>query len=350
MYRIIFLLVLLFLCYSCNKKEYVKEFTLESFSETIQLKGTVVKTDKELFFSRDIVVDNNSAIILDDESGGKIIHVFDLSTHQLKQSLLQKGKGPGEVLGGWQLSLNEKTGTVCLLDVVKESMFLLKNKKQLNVYDTIIQKWKIPENVMCPLQGVCVNDSCFFVTGLLDTNRIALRFGKVKRTFYEIEEERVRGLSKTAAAFYYESRIGVSNNGEKIVLAGRQINDVVGFNKKGKILFRRKGPLDENPKYKHYKDYVFWDDETTIYYDLIRCTDNFIYLLYNGNKKGSNKEFGGNTILVFDWKGKPQYSFELDRHIITFDFDKETNTLYAISHISAEEYLIRYKLPNDLVL
>ncbi len=58
-------------------------------------------------------------------------------------------------------------------------------------------------------------------------------------------------------------------------------------------------------------------------------TDNFIYLLYSGNKEGTSHQFYGKYIYIYDWKGQPVQRLELENDTKAFAVTSDDSRVYT---------------------
>ena len=65
-----------------------------------------------------------------------------------------------------------------------------------------------------------------------------------------------------------------------------------------------------------------------------KTTENFIYLLYSGDKDDSKHAFYGNYIYVYDWNGSPVQRLELSKPVLDFTITSDDSLIYTYNPVS----------------
>ncbi len=77
------------------------------------------------------------------------------------------------------------------------------------------------------------------------------------------------------------------------------------------------------------------------YYD-VKSTEDKIFALYSGQVI-QNGEYHYNTILTFDWNGKPLRIYKLDIPLVSFDIDAKNNRIYGLN-VENKPIIVEYTL------
>jgi hypothetical protein len=129
---------------------------------------------------------------------------------------------------------------------------------------------------------------------------------------------------------------------EKIIIAYRYADIIVGIDYKGNILFQAQGPdmIRESPSKNNKK----------VTYSSIKYTKNKIFGLYNGGhiRKGpKDKPKYSENIFVFDWQGQPIANLQLEHPTQSFAIDKENERIITYAADLGE--VVCYEIPSFLL-
>jgi hypothetical protein len=147
----------------------------------------------------------------------------------------------------------------------------------------------------------------------------------------------------------YESFLFVKPSRNKCVLASRYTDriEIIDLNSgTSKVV---KGPEGFEPRMKVIagrdgKKVSVSGPDTRQAFVRGEVTNNFIYLLYSGNKDGTPHLFYGKYIYVYDWEGKPVQKLELNNDVKDFAVTSNDSLLYTYD--PASKFISVAKLTN----
>lgn len=97
-----------------------------------------------------------------------------------------------------------------------------------------------------------------------------------------------------------------------------------------------------------------YEDDCEISFVSSSSTEDYIYLLYSGQKYGQSRRHSidpylSDQILVFDWTGEKRVSFKLDRLLKCISVDKKNRVLYGLyqDDNSLQEGMVKYYLEDS---
>lgn len=76
----------------------------------------------------------------------------------------------------------------------------------------------------------------------------------------------------------------------------------------------------------------------------VRCTHDNFYLLYSGKNFGHPTYYQGNYILKYDWNGRLQNKYVLDREISSFCLSSIDNSFFCIQENESGSCVLKYHL------
>ncbi len=139
---------------------------------------------------------------------------------------------------------------------------------------------------------------------------------------------------------YFEGDYKVKPDGTKFV-AGCYFFDVLEiYQTDGKLIKAIRGPLHLNPNFKVFKtnEYAGVDrpPDTRVGYSYISCSDKYIYAGFSGKPIMEDSPFHFKKIYVFDWEGESIAILNLNHPIMSFVYDEEEKSMYAVSGRSGD--------------
>lgn len=341
------IIILFLLCLSsCDNGsetyQQAKTFSLDHFSETIELKG------KELTFGNTVmkpiriqVID--SFLITINSGEEKHISLFNLNTNTKIGDRITNGNGPEDML---QLSFVKGTQSLQLYDIAKKT--LMEYDIQAFVRDIqprSIHKIKLKQQI---LEDITRDKQSNIIAPLFrGTHRLALlnqqgeeirqlgSYPETKADFTDVEKREMFQFSYT-----------VTPDG-RIILCYNWTDLIEIYSSEGILLHRLHGP-DQfiSPFQEIHKEKVIIarpqkGEQREGYYNPVVVGDTF-FILYNGNKVDSeNYDENSRQLFIFDWNGKPLKRLLLDQGILTFTVDSINKKIYGISS-SPEFHIVSF--------
>lgn len=199
-----------------------------------------------------------------------------------------------------------------------------------------------------------INDSVFFattVTSVNGLNRYELydKSGNLIDSNIEYPENQLQKIPDELKPIAYQSNIAYNSKHNTIISACLYVEHIELLSIKSEKI-ERKFVLHTSDgvfintslgKFKSIKP----DKDNAMSYLCLDTDEDYFYVLYSGRTTKNHsreKAFQGNTILKFDYSGKPIEKLILDNDIIGFSISK--GDLYAIGLNSNAPVIIKYNL------
>ena len=314
MNKLYYILILISFFFSCETKtNHIHEdativFKDNDFQDIHYLKGEFVKSSKDSVFFPSRIISNNNYLFVSEEKTDKFLHVFELPSEKYVGIYGDKGKGPGEILVSWSLSLTDD-GDVLVLDP--------KRKKAIKIdIDSLLLKKNFFEESNFPKSShnhdIIFHDDEMYIN---DQNIDKFRF--VKSDF---QGKIIEGYGRLPQNKYFRknedkgrvSRAFMVNEKETFAFAYLYYPLIELYNVKKNEYLSIVGPNIELPS----ANFIGRE----LVYRGIRLTKNKVYALYEGKKGNSN----ANIIYVFERSGRPLKKLILDKDIFTFDIYRDS--------------------------
>lgn len=269
--------------------------------------------------------------------------VFDLSTKTVAQRFLRLGQESTEKVDR-PTSLNKlNDSTLVWLDsksVVQEAV-LADDKCSIVSTSTRCQL----DSALSIHQMIPLADGSYVTTGFFNMHFAVM--GKRGGLVYymnnypdekEVDDKRVKAMA-------FQGNFVTKPTLDRFTYYYHQ-SDVIEFYaiKKGKL----KATISYTCK---VADYTLTDDNTPVilnghYYFLNGCASNqFVYLLYaDPDDESTRPQIAGNTLLVFNWNGKPVKRYNLPVKLTAIAVDPTDSLLYGIP-LQPEGALLEFPLP-----
>lgn len=288
-----------------------KDFEVQEVKEIRQIPLEIIMMNKEV----DVLTKDGYLIVktLSKYNGAKMINIFSEDGSKHIKGLAPYGEGPNEFIDLRIISTNEK-GTLCyILSLHNNKIYVLRNNLSLEYIST----FPTPKNVknfraryhdlfhlygdefFCQQRaqdglGLCkinVNDST--VTGL-----VGLNFSESLNSFWQI----------------YTGHAAYNSKKNRIVYAMGYFDRILLFDAEGNHLKVVQCGSPRNLVSKNRSELYETGEEVT-YYKGIFANENFIYILYKGEKAYS-PDFDKNGhyyIEKYDWEGNPIKRYKLPK-------------------------------------
>jgi hypothetical protein len=155
-------------------------------------------------------------------------------------------------------------------------------------------------------------------------------YDRPRKTAYESFLFAKPSKDKAVLAYRYADRIEIVdlNSGKSKIVQGPE-----GFNPVMNVIVRTDG-----------KKISTRGPDTRYAFVRGEVTNNFIYLLYSGNKEGTPHRFYGKYVYVYDWDGKPVQKLELSDD--TKDFTVSGNDSLLYTYNPKTKYINVAKIKN----
>lgn len=146
----------------------------------------------------------------------------------------------------------------------------------------------------------------------------------------------------------FQSDISVSPDGRHTAVACRSLEYIDIYDSDMNLRRRLQGPMGIDPAIKTVNTPIgtrFVQDPMWFVFNDVVSDDKGFMVGYIGVSPKTEADFdaGTNTILTFDWKGRPQTAYEFESDIVSFDLDRKNGKMYCLAN-RPEPVIIVYDL------
>ena len=337
------LLIILLSIVGCKEKNDNFLFVFDKNSiEQIPLEADTIQIG-EILNPLDVLFSDNF-LFISQAPDNKQLSVYDLKNKKITGSFIGKGKGPQELLCVQNITKNEKLRTITLYDVITAKYIVCSipdiETGTLNIISSGEAKLNFSKE-----QVLFTNDSCITYLGLnariICQNEDGCEVNSSGD--YQIFDTKENPMWLPQI---YKGRIAYNEKTNQFAIFNR-LTDKVEFYKNGKIEKVVSGPDLFKEEYKiisvgggqamaHYRD------KTHIAYECVASNSKYILVLYSGQTFGEDG-IHHNTIIQFDWNGKPIKIFHLNAPVCSFDVDWKHNVIYGLNK-EKEPCILKYQM------
>lgn len=336
---------LLFIKFTKSEKEKPSTNSFSDFPRQVELKGK--KSGLKLDFKIAYLDVYDSLLLITESKTVNTIHLYNKNNFAHLLSTGKIGRGPGEIKSPGFYVFDKEKGILWTPDLGDDEIMkweierLVKKRKSYQpavTYNPPSCLWPTP----CFSQ---LNDSTFLYRVQDNPNYYLYAANKKGKVIDSLniknKTEIYPDVSKkdlTAERLFTHI---VHPSEERIIIAYRHADIIVGIDYKGNILFQAQGPdmIRESPSKNNKK----------VTYSSIKYTENKIFGLYNGGhiRKGpKDKPKYSENIFVFDWQGQPIANLRLEHPTQSFALDKENERIITYAADLGE--IVCYELPSSL--
>lgn len=306
--------------------ENVKTFSQFPKQENLKFKNLIeFRFGKPIKF---IVAD--STLILANREIGQEHNLFNYSLNKEKYSepYLNKGRGPGELLGMTNMGINNND--FWINDFSGQKIMIFKKDKIISEglashfeeypFENRFYEINLIDNRKCIVTGSEVSK---FKLQIIDlpSGKIVDEFGKLKSTSEEYPQ-RVITKASLAHSLLKQSK-------DKLILAYIHTDVVELFDLKSKKSISIQGPEMFDSEFIIKEKQWFENDKTRVTFISGTTTNDYIYLLYSGKKFIENNAYTGKCIYVYDWNLNPIKKINLDKEISEIAISNDGKVLYS---------------------
>ena len=360
----IFMLLIVIINISCNlqkRKSFIEMFEqappiiIQKEEKLVeQLDPTAIYLMNDVLFLHSRGTDNNLFSIIDTSNFKEIVR-FGV-----------QGRGPMEIgLCGFISKINPDS--ILILDVTDYEVYLysIKNIIKGNLLPSKVFRTKKNSNdyVKCnSLNMIGIKNDEIIGTGIFSEGRYALfdSMGLVKDYYVKYPEFKGSAADENPfiCAMAYQAFLCKQPKGRLLAGLDYGIMDIIEYypdkgiqlkyrNEYIKNEMRAEGNFNVDgvsyPSVSHSR-------KSVVGFDLrhFQGTNKFIYCLYSSlsfEEIGFHAKLKFKDLLTFNWKGKPQYHYTIDREVYGFSVSDDNKTVYFLSYDDNDEpTIIKAKL------
>lgn len=329
------ILLLAFCAASCGRQAAdvaPRTFTLDSF-ETITLPAGETYGSDGLFLGDPHIIrvhPDGYLVVLDVRNTDQVA-IIDLATGRIQTSV-KHGRGPNEMISVRDITVRD--GDIWLSGMSDQKILRL-------AYDSQ-QRGFTPEPVCrtadqflraVPFTG----DRILTLASASSENRFHLlgRDGVTRDTVGVFPASgHIAETAKPNNAIY-QSDISVSPDGRHTAVVCRSLEYIDIYDADMNLTARMQGPQGIDPGIKVIGSDAgarfVQDPMWFVFNDVVSDNDGFA-VGYIGISPKTDADFdaGINTILTFDWKGRPQKAYKLESDAVSFDIDRRNGRMYCL--------------------
>ena len=333
---------------SCEDNKPVKYSDL-NFTEEINLYGELLN-DSFLFNSPQDIFICDSMLVIYDNNTQEIIHIFSRNG-LYKKSAVKRGRGPGEILTASSVDIIDNKILVCDPNLKRLVLYDLDNI----INDSIshhIKEYILTDSPHWVSQAKWYNNDHIVVKG----NGVEMRYGiweenKVIPTYSDYCLSAL-DAEENRAIWDYFAQWKIKPDNSKMVTTtyvGAMIeilscDDITNVHSE-KLLSLHKPVynLAEGAKPK----WITPSDDTTMGFEDLHVTDNYIYaLIYGVNINDMEATFP--SIYVLSWDGKPVLKYMFSERIMAFGVDDTDSVIYAVVTNGKNVFLKKYQIHTQI--
>lgn len=266
------------------------------------------------------------------------VQLYDQQGRLLKKTA-KKGRGPGEIIEFRRCFADKRNGTISFYQPGSITEYDI----ELILKDSVKCFRHIPvsgnEEGGQPLNVFGIGEDRIFSVGQTADKRFAIQT-RGDATVYSDYPAVTERKEFDAAVLNYGETIAF-NSDRTLFAKGSYIGGILEiFGIDGKDIVPKSTTYIYEPVYdvvrRHRHDaHVTWGEETTIGFEAVDCSDDYIYTLLNGRKGSelktadfSDPPFADN-ISVFGWDGRPVRSVSTGAKLMTVGI-RDDSTAYAV--------------------
>ncbi len=278
----------------------------------------------------------DSILIISDYGGNPLLMAYDLRKKEMIKKFGTKGRGPGEFLSAWNLTIGKTNNSFSVYDPI------LKKMAQYNLLDRIPTfKNEIQLN----------NEDFFIYADWMTNDKIAYTSfsPKGRLVIYNVPQKELSfianstppnetGVPKSVHSHAYHATVETTASGDKIAICSRYADQIELYKQNGDKIATVVGPEGYTPIYSvvdaNGSPSMAETGKTKLAFLDIACTDEFVYVLYSGKNHEDYPGLlieHGETVYVFDWEGNPVKKYKLDKGITSMGLSEDQSFIYGTS-------------------
>lgn len=271
-----------------------------------------------------------------------------LAIHKLSESktrhLYKLGRGPGEMVGFYDVSISLDNRKVYLFDVAMRKILVADVDTLFLSQDILSITREISLSGMPSFLSVTSGPSgIIYGTGVFERARI-IGVNEHAEVLKEVvySPDGASGGSNMVLNQAFMGRIAYEPIRNMLVLACRYSCQLEYYDVSADRSVIIRGPEDSFPMYDVVNGVVARKAEEKLGYVCVHADESYVYALYSGKCHDDPDPVCSSDIRVFDWDGQYVRRYVLNQDIYSFDVDDSNKILYALSK---EGEILVYDLP-----
>lgn len=329
---ILLLFIILEGCNSIEKKS-ITHIIKPEFNNNSFLKSDSIKIDV-IIDPWNWKVDKEQITILSGNNMDKFLYSFSLPDFTLLYKYGTIGRGPGEFLAvNWLNSV--KDAHLGLYDIPNRKIYsYLLNKDTLSLKESY-ELYRVDGKLCRPYTTIQeINDSIFLLKAD-QRNETILEVLNVNSM--EVQQDFTNVFKRKPDVIYTKYFFDIAyNQRNRLVFAYQYIDRLEFFNIDSKNTIKPELVIGSNEEQVKEKDI----QKLVTYYTDIKCTDNYIFALYQGQVENPNIK---SVIEVYKLDGTPVKRLVLDQFIRLFAIDPYRNCIYGYNPAKGFDYVFIFK-------
>lgn len=330
-----YILLLFIILESCSRieKNDVTHIPKPVFSNNSFLKSDSIKIDV-IIDPWNWKVDKEQISILSGNNMDKFLYSFSLPDFTLLYKYGTMGRGPGEFLAvNWLNSVND--ARLGLYDIPKRRIYsYITGKDTLYLKDSY-ELYSVDGKLCRPYTTIQeINDSLFLLKAD-QRNETILEVLNVNTM--EIIQNFTSVLKRNPDVIYTKYFFDIAyNRGNRIIFAYQYIDRLEFFSLDSTNMIKPELVIGSDEEQIKEKDI----QKLVTYYTDIKCTDNYIFALYQGSVEHSEIK---SVIEIYKLDGTPVKRLILDQFIRLFAIDPYRNCIYGYNPAKGFDYVFIFK-------
>jgi hypothetical protein len=328
-HKIFYIIALVLFFQGCNDKEKKIEFDIQIHIQSDSMK---INIPIQVW---DWKVMNDKISILSGNNRDYFLYIFSISDMNLLYKYGKFGQGPGEFIAvNWLNATNQEQ--IGLYDIPNLRMYLYQlSSDTLNIVKTYhFNTWdgKLSRPYSFIQQ---INDSIFLLKAdLREKTEIEvanINTGEILYTFSNL-------LQRKPNTIYTPYYFGMAGNNRNFVLSYKYINRLELFKyKEADCTVEPVVTIGSNRDQSDNRDV----SDYILHYTDVQCDEEYIYALYQGNKRDRIKN---SIIEIYNWQGEPVKQIILDRFIELMTIDIAHGKIYGHDGNQDFDYIYIYDI------
>lgn len=320
------LLLILFILFSCNRRDTTMAILLEH--ESVEIENLMIG------FAGGVKQVDSFLVILDYKNNA-FFHLVNTERMQYDGSFGLKGDGPLDFLHPSDI-IRYTSHSLCCYDLMKRTVSELKFYNDSIFFNTIMKCDTLMNFNVLP-----VKNNNFIGVGLYQDSmfKIINRKGRITKGYfsYPYKDETEAKIHANVRGMAYQGPMDINPSQNKLVYATSYAKQLYFFSVEEDKMRLIKEIKESYPQYIPDTSQgvsIVYDKKAPFGFTDVVTTDKFVYALYSGK---SFEEYGlqdseGDNLLVYNWQGELIRTYKLDVDVSCICVDDRDKIMYAITN------------------